>query len=100
MENARFNIRKPKGHLPKAHYDTLRIEHPDFEIFCKRYPACQDEYLWGLYQAIYLTCSKCGEPLSLPLKGFEDKAITDVCYCVGCRPEETKQLRLQIKGSL
>ena len=46
------------------------------------------------------TCSKCGEPLSLPLKGFEDQALTDACYCVGCRPEETKQLRLQIKGSL
>ena len=44
-------------------------------------------------------CAKCGEPLSLPLRGFaEDEAITDACYCVGCRPEPEKQGLLKLEG--
>jgi len=49
----------------------------------------------------YVLCARCGEPLSLPLKGFEDKVITDPCYCVGCRasatPEPERQLQLPIR---
>ena len=51
--------------------------------------------------AEFSSCARCGEPLSLPLKGFEDKAITDPCYCVGCRasatPEPERQLQLPIR---
>ena len=60
----------------------------------------------GFYERFYrimgereaALCARCGEPLSLPLKGFEDKEVLDACYCVGCRPEAERQHNLKLEA--